>query len=133
MNSTSHVPPATETPSSWTEEKHVHFLNTMEAAFVRAMLENQGAATLTRHSLRLDRDLPDTSDSTLDLKPHPRRRTRKLHALAEDSMGPTMRRPRRRSSQPYNPSQDQVVPHAENQREGAAACNGDEDDKRAQN
>ncbi|QCD94884.1 uncharacterized protein LOC114182438 isoform X3 [Vigna unguiculata] len=107
MNSTSHVP-ATETPSFWTEEKHVHFLNTMEAAFVRAMHENHGAATLTRHCLRLDRDLPDTSDSTLDLKPHPRRRTRKLHAPTVDSMGPTMRRPRRRSSQPYNSSQDQV-------------------------
>jgi len=27
----------------------------------------------------------------------------------------------------------QVVPHAENQREDAAACKGDDDDKRAQN
>jgi len=54
----------------------------MEASFVRAMLENQGAANPTRHSLRLDRYLPDISDSTLDLKPHPRRRTRQLHAPA---------------------------------------------------
>jgi len=74
--------PVTETPPFWTNEKHVHFLNTMEASFVRAMLENQGAENPTRHSLPLDRYLPDTSDSTLDLKPHPRRCTRKLHAPA---------------------------------------------------
>ncbi|KAK7364305.1 hypothetical protein VNO80_12861 [Phaseolus coccineus] len=130
MDSTAHVPD-TETPPFWTDEKHVHFLNTIEASFVRAMLENQGAANPTRHSLRLDRYLPDISDSTLDLKPYSRRRTRKLHAPA-DSMGPTMRRSRRRSSQPYNSSRDQVVPHAENQREGVTACMGD-DNTRAQN
>lgn len=46
----------------WTNEKHLHFLNSMEATFVRTMLENNG-----RH-LRLDRYLPDSSESTLDLK-----------------------------------------------------------------
>ncbi|KAK7380273.1 hypothetical protein VNO78_32781 [Psophocarpus tetragonolobus] len=117
----------------WTDEKHVHFLNSMEASFVRTMLENKADSNTTRHSLPLDRYLPDTSESTLDLKPHPRHRTRKLHAPS-DSMGPTTRRTRRRSSQPYNSSLDQVVPQVENERESAAsACNGEDDDKRAEN
>ncbi|CAJ1952685.1 unnamed protein product [Sphenostylis stenocarpa] len=104
MDSTAQV---TKTPSFWTDEKHMHFLNTMEASFVRAMLENQGTSnpSPTHHSLRLDRYLPDTFDSTLDLKPHPHR-IRKLHAPA-DSIGPRSR-PRKRSSQPCNSSQDQV-------------------------
>ncbi|TKY45138.1 transmembrane ascorbate ferrireductase [Spatholobus suberectus] len=102
MDSDAHVPPASETTPFWTDEKHVHFLNTMEASFVRTMFESKGAST------RLDRYLPDTSESTLDLKSHPRRRIRKHHAPAVDSMGPTTRRTRRRSSQHYNSSQDQV-------------------------
>ncbi|KAK7314997.1 hypothetical protein VNO77_33529 [Canavalia gladiata] len=126
MGSPAHVP-ASETTPFWTDEKHVHFLNSMEASFVCTMLENTHHH---RHFLRLDRHLPDTSDSTLDLKPHPRRRTRKHHAPS-DSMGPTGRRTRRRSSQHCNLSQDQVVPQVENEREGAA-CNCD-DDKRAEN
>lgn len=48
---------------SWTDEKHVQFLNSMEASFVRAMFEKKDHLLL-----RLDRYLPDTSDSTLDLK-----------------------------------------------------------------
>ncbi|KAL2334649.1 hypothetical protein Fmac_015862 [Flemingia macrophylla] len=127
MNSSS---AASETSTFWTDEKHVHFLNTMEASFVRAMLENRSNST------RLDRDLPDTSESTLDLKPHPRRRTARHHAPSADSMGPTSRRTTRRirrSSQPYNSSQDQVVPQVENEREGAACKYNGEDDKRAQN
>ncbi|KAG4939699.1 hypothetical protein AAZX31_16G173300 [Glycine max] len=123
--------PASEATAFWTDEKHVHFLNSMEASFVRTMLQNQGnSVSTTRHSLPLDRYLPDSSESTLDLKPNPRRRTIKHHAPS-DSMGPTTRRTRRRSSQPYNSSQDQAVPQVENEREGAA-CNWD-DDKRAEN
>uniref|UniRef100_A0A2P2KX08 Uncharacterized protein MANES_14G027400 n=1 Tax=Rhizophora mucronata TaxID=61149 RepID=A0A2P2KX08_RHIMU len=60
-----HVPNNQEEP--WTNEKHVHFLNSMEASFVRTMLENN-----TRW-LRLDRYLPDSSESTLDLKSDQRR------------------------------------------------------------
>lgn len=56
----SHV--AAHQTGSWTNEKHVHFLNNMEASFVRAMFENN-----TR-ILRLDRYLPDSSESTLDSK-----------------------------------------------------------------
>ncbi|KAG6746460.1 hypothetical protein POTOM_051000 [Populus tomentosa] len=46
----------------WTNEEHLHFLQSMEASFVRTMLENNGPL------LRLDRYLPDSSESTLDLK-----------------------------------------------------------------
>lgn len=53
----------------WTEEKHVQFLNSMEASFVREMFENNDSYLLPR----LDRYLPDTSDSTLDLKKTHRR------------------------------------------------------------
>jgi hypothetical protein len=56
----SHV--AARQTGSWTNEKHLHFLNTMEASFVRAMFENNSGI------LRLDRYLPDSSESTLDLK-----------------------------------------------------------------
>lgn len=49
----------------WTNEKHLHYLNAMEAAFVHKMLDNK------RRLPRLDRYLPDTSDSTLDLNTHP--------------------------------------------------------------
>jgi hypothetical protein len=55
---------------SWTNEKHVHFLNSMEASFVRAMFENNTGIH------RLDRYLPDSSESTLDLKA----RRREQHA-----------------------------------------------------
>ncbi|XP_020221775.1 uncharacterized protein LOC109804371 [Cajanus cajan] len=126
-SSASHVP-ASETTPFWTDEKHLRYLHTMEASFVRAMFKNRDNST------RLDRYLPDTSESTLDLKPHSHRGTVKHHAPS-DSMGPINRRRRsmRRSSQPYNSSQDQVVPQVENEREGAACkCNGD-DDKRAEN
>ncbi|OAY30436.2 hypothetical protein MANES_14G027400v8 [Manihot esculenta] len=93
----------------WTNEKHLHFLNSMEATFVRTMLENNG-----RH-LRLDRYLPDSSESTLDLKSQTQRR--KKHTTS-DMVGPTPRtrgdgrsdkRTRRRlSSQSHDLSQDQV-------------------------
>jgi hypothetical protein len=88
--------PASKTSSFWTDEKHVNYLNTMEASFVRKMFENKNCCccsssssnhnrmipTIDHHRqiLRLDRNLPDSSESTLDLKPHQRRRTRKYHA-----------------------------------------------------
>ncbi|KRH09099.1 hypothetical protein GLYMA_16G196000v4 [Glycine max] len=88
--------PASEATAFWTDEKHVHFLNSMEASFVRTMLQNQGnSVSTTRHSLPLDRYLPDSSESTLDLKPNPRRRTIKHHA---PSGGPTSRKRKRRCS-----------------------------------
>ena len=53
-----------ETTSIWTDEKHRHYLNTMEASFVRTMLHHY--VVVSPQPLRLDRYLPDTSESTLD-------------------------------------------------------------------
>ncbi|KAL5080976.1 hypothetical protein RYX36_009397 [Vicia faba] len=113
------------TTSFWTDQKHVNYLNTMEASFVRAMFQHKSSSS--NHNppiLRLDRHLPDSSESTLDLKPHNRSRTRKYHAPS-DLIGPATRRVRRRTSQPFNSSQDQVVPHVENESKGG--YNGDSD------
>lgn len=43
----------------WTNERHVNFLNSMEASFVRTILQNNVSAPL-------DRYIPDSSESTLD-------------------------------------------------------------------
>lgn len=48
----------------WTNERHVDYLNSMEASFVRSML----------NSLPKNRDVPDGSDSTLDHRTTPRAR-----------------------------------------------------------
>lgn len=52
----------------WTNERHVRFLNSIEASFVQAMFENNP------RSFRLDRQLPDCSESTQDLGKYRRRR-----------------------------------------------------------
>ncbi|KAI5347022.1 PREDICTED: LOC109804371 [Prunus dulcis] len=88
---------------SWTDEKHLQFLNSMEASFVRAMFERKD-----HRLLRLDRYLPDTSDSTLDLKTL--NKTKKKGGRMD---GGADKRLRRFSSQPFNASQDQVVPQFE--------------------
>ncbi|XP_004515710.1 uncharacterized protein [Cicer arietinum] len=131
MNSTVQIP-GSKTTSFWTNEKHVNYLNTMEASFVRTMLENKGNCSFNhnRQILRLDRNLPDSSESTLDLKSQHRRRTRTHHTPA-DLMDRTTRIKRRRQSQPLNSSHDQVVPETENESKGAA-YNG-EGDKEVQN
>ncbi|KAG4910514.1 hypothetical protein JHK87_056630 [Glycine soja] len=77
-----------ETTSIWTDEKHRHYLNTMEASFVRTMLHHY--VVVSPQPLRLDRYLPDTSESTLDS------RTKK-HAPA-DSVGRSRGRRRKRRS-----------------------------------
>ncbi|KAK4838787.1 hypothetical protein QYF36_016412 [Acer negundo] len=64
-------------PPQWTDEMHLHFLKSMEASFVHTMLENNNGG---RRHLRLDRQLPDSSDSTLDLKKH---RTINKHVNSE--------------------------------------------------
>ncbi|XP_022774215.1 uncharacterized protein LOC111316517 isoform X2 [Durio zibethinus] len=114
----SHVP--RNRNESWTDEKHVHFLNSMEAWFVRTMLENND-----RYNLRLDRHLPDSSDSTLDCKYNIQ--TRKKHATSDfivstrsNVTGRPDKRSRRTSS--HDSSQDQVVPQIENR-------TGDNDEK----
>ncbi|MCL7039069.1 hypothetical protein MKW94_021870, partial [Papaver nudicaule] len=71
----------------WTNEKHVNFLNWMEDSFVRTMLDhrennknnnknnrrNSGSNNGTRRThqlLPLDRFLPDSSESTRDVRRH---------------------------------------------------------------
>ncbi|GMJ13563.1 hypothetical protein HRI_005025500 [Hibiscus trionum] len=113
----SHVP-SNQKEESWTEEKHVNFLNSMEAWFVRTMLENDD-----RFNLRLDRHLPDTFDSTLDCKPNVP--TRNNHTAASGFISTNRyklktkpdKRSRRSPSQPHASSPDQVVPQIENRRE----------------
>ncbi|XP_022737457.1 uncharacterized protein LOC111290420 isoform X2 [Durio zibethinus] len=104
----SHVP--SNPNESWTDEKHVHFLNSMEAWFVRTMLENND-----RYNLRLDRYLPDSSESTLDCKQNIH--IRKKHATSVDFIGTSRskmkgrpgKRSRRPPAQPHDSSQDQVL------------------------
>lgn len=48
---------------SWTNEKHISFLNWMEASFVKRMLKNDD---FVDGDARLDRYLPDSAESTLD-------------------------------------------------------------------
>ncbi|WCJ36622.1 hypothetical protein M5689_017811 [Euphorbia peplus] len=96
----------------WTNEKHQQFLNSMEAAFVHTMLEDNV------RPLRLDRYMPDSSESTLDLKSQ---RSKKQSASGYTNGGRNNRLDRRtkklsfsdRQSQPSDVSQDQVVPQFE--------------------
>ncbi|XP_023552558.1 uncharacterized protein LOC111810184 isoform X1 [Cucurbita pepo subsp. pepo] len=96
-----------ETKPFWTNEKHMHFLNSMEASFVRSMFKNRNH----RRLLRLDRHLSDTADSTLD-SPH---KNRKKHSISVGTRmdGRSSRRSRRIPSLPHTSIQDQVVPQME--------------------
>ncbi|KAJ8752888.1 hypothetical protein K2173_008623 [Erythroxylum novogranatense] len=108
---------------AWTNEKHLRFLNSMEASFVSTMLESNN------RFLPLDRYLPDSSESTMDLKSQRRKkqpcseivctRTRIMDERAE-------KRTRRISSQLYDPSEDQVVPQTGNR-------TGDKDERDSPN
>ncbi|XP_052110645.1 uncharacterized protein LOC107466905 isoform X2 [Arachis duranensis] len=70
-----------ETAPFWTEERHVHFLNTMEASFVRTMLHRNGGDYYSGRwqLLRLDRHLPDSSESTLDSEESRNSKMKKKH------------------------------------------------------
>ncbi|MED6139024.1 hypothetical protein PIB30_079970 [Stylosanthes scabra] len=94
MESTLQMPKAETTPF-WTEEKHVHFLNTMEASFVRTMLHRNGRESSGSWQLRLDRHLPDSFESTLDSS-----EAKKKHAGSDSllMMGPRSRTEKRRST-----------------------------------
>ncbi|KAL9375917.1 hypothetical protein Peur_032796 [Populus x canadensis] len=102
-----------KTEHNWTNEEHLHFLQSMEASFVRTMLENNGPL------LRLDRYLPDSSESTLDLKSQRKKKhgTPDVVGASRTRMeGRVDKRSTRRFSshhKHYDPSQDQVVPQAD--------------------
>ncbi|KAH1075460.1 hypothetical protein J1N35_027788 [Gossypium stocksii] len=109
----SNVLPSNNQNESWTDEKHVRFLNSMEAWFVRTMLENNDL-----YHLRLDRHLPDSSESTLDCKQR-NVQSRRKHASSDSIITrrskmkvKTDKRSKRPSSssqsQRYDSSEDQV-------------------------
>ncbi|KAL3521513.1 hypothetical protein ACH5RR_019662 [Cinchona calisaya] len=92
-------------PSScWTNEKHMRFLNSIEASFVRNMYENNNH----RSSPRLDRQLPDCFESTQDLGKERRRRHSTSDVGEYSSTLRTDKKNKRLSSH------DQVVPQLEN-------------------
>ncbi|CAN4087795.1 unnamed protein product [Withania somnifera] len=83
----------------WTNERHVHFLNSIEASFVRALLENDNAALI----LPLDRPLPDSTDST-------RRRRFSISDINMSSGSRIDVEKKTRTSSSSISEQDQVVP-----------------------
>ncbi|KAK6155734.1 hypothetical protein DH2020_009982 [Rehmannia glutinosa] len=93
----------------WTNERHLHFLNSMEASFVQSMFENNA-----HNPPPLDRYLPDTSDSTKDLGKE-RRRRHSTSDIVESSERKTDKKTRILSCQ--KSSQDQVVPQFQNKRD----------------
>ncbi|XP_043716818.1 uncharacterized protein LOC122664856 [Telopea speciosissima] len=107
----------------WTNERHWNFLNSIEATFVSTMVENGGLIYATALHPPLDRYIPDRSDSTLDLQSH-RSTTRKrlyLSVVGVDVLHPnkisdagTEESNKRRSRQPRDASEDQVVPQLAN-------------------
>ncbi|KAM7499633.1 hypothetical protein LguiA_024047 [Lonicera macranthoides] len=99
----------------WTNERHFHFLNSMEDSFVRTMLQNNTKICLPP----LDRYLPDTCDSTVDLQKERRRR----HSASDilDQRAKKDKKTRKLLSLSYVSREDQVVPQVENGRVDHAA------------
>ncbi|XP_076906525.1 uncharacterized protein LOC143562665 [Bidens hawaiensis] len=92
----------------WTNERHLSFLKSVEASFVRTMLEN-----IDGRVLLLDRHVPDTCDSTLDSKLTIGRMNKKRHFPADDldgSFGIERRVKRLRTHSSHFSQDDQVVP-----------------------
>ncbi|KAI6672323.1 hypothetical protein NL676_000229 [Syzygium grande] len=101
-------------PETWTDEKHFRFLSSVEASFVRAVFGNENGGG-GGGGLRLDRYLPDSSESTQDLQSQ---RRKKSATSSSDGVGARPRsdgrqdkRSRKVSSQSNrDSSHDQVVP-----------------------
>ncbi|KAL9258633.1 hypothetical protein AKJ16_DCAP18074 [Drosera capensis] len=92
--------------SSWTNEKHMNYLTIMEATFVRNMLIGTTATAASGRVVRLDRYVPDVSESTLDatkISRARRQRRQELQQAGSSKMAQTI-------------SQDQVVPQIEGKR-----------------
>ncbi|XP_004496588.1 uncharacterized protein [Cicer arietinum] len=103
MGSNVHVPFKTETTSVWTDEMHVQFLKTMEASFIRKMLQqNRDGCS------RLKRQLPDKKIASSD-------------SMVPSTKIASSKRTRRRLIEVHNSSLEQVVPQLENGKEGASA------------
>ncbi|XXG67193.1 hypothetical protein AAC387_Pa06g0596 [Persea americana] len=101
---------------SWTDEKHLSFLNWMEASFVKRMHERDDQPSLTYAAvdghLPLDRFLPDGSDSTVDFQ-NRRPNINEKKTQANDHDGARRATNGRRERKRRNGSQDQVVPQLE--------------------
>ncbi|KAI5670113.1 hypothetical protein M9H77_10477 [Catharanthus roseus] len=101
----------------WTNERHFRFLNSIEASFVRALFEKNGGSFSSSSDdddhllLRLDRHVPDSSDSTQDL-PQELRRRRYSTSDAED---PRIRVEKKNKR--FQLPKDQVVPQQEKRSE----------------
>ncbi|KAM0034232.1 putative cold-regulated protein [Helianthus debilis subsp. tardiflorus] len=91
----------------WTNERHLIFLKSVEASFVRTMLGNGDGGLLL-----LDRRVPDSCDSTLDSKMVIGRKKRKRHFLGDylDASASLGIDQRVRRIRPHFPQDDQVVP-----------------------
>ncbi|KAI3432085.1 uncharacterized protein J3R85_007468 [Psidium guajava] len=102
----SHAP----TPSGgggtwWTDEKHLHFLDSLESSFLRTMFVRRS----NRPVLRLDRHLPDSSDSTSDLTPPRPRKTRTTRDICRLD-APAAKKSRHSRPSRIPSCDDQVVP-----------------------
>lgn len=140
----------------WTNEKHVNFLNWMEDSFVRTMLidhrnnnytyrnndnnNNKNSDSRTHQLLPLDRFLPDSSESTRDLRRQHHNKittTTKYSVVDADPDTATSAREDEEmtclSLRPYDSSasspNDQVVPQFGMIKAGGGVDDDDDDDK----
>ncbi|MFS7969385.1 hypothetical protein Hanom_Chr09g00808551 [Helianthus anomalus] len=89
----------------WTNERHLNFLKSVEASFVRTMLGNGDGGLLS-----MDRHVPDSCDSTLDSEMVIGRKKRKRRFLGDDLDSRLGIDQRVRRLRPHFPQDDQVVP-----------------------
>ncbi|KAI3757613.1 hypothetical protein L6452_05155 [Arctium lappa] len=99
----------------WTNDRHLHFLKSVEASFVRTILEHGGGGG---RLLRMDRYLPDSCESTLDSKTTICTKRRKRH-FPSDNLDTSKGVRRLRLHQFFPSSQDdQVVPQIKHVKTG---------------
>ncbi|XP_030443918.2 uncharacterized protein LOC115666313 [Syzygium oleosum] len=102
-------------PETWTDEKHFRFLSSVEASFVRDVFGNKNGGGDGGGGLRLDRYLPDSSESTQDLQSQ---RRKKSTTSSSDGVGARPRSDGRQDKRSHkvssqsnrDSSHDQVVP-----------------------
>lgn len=116
---------------NWTNERHLDFLSSMEDTFVKNLLESHRFAAGNHHrrcnrrrsadghvlhrleNLRLDRYVPDCSESTRDL--HSTKNTSRSVQVWDlvSRSGRRHNKERPTTTHPYKISHDQVVPQVE--------------------
>nr|GMC94441.1 Protein Rev like [Ipomoea batatas] len=122
--------------SYWTNERHGHFLNSLEASFVRNMFGKHDVDD--EEDRRLDRVLPDSAESTLDLGSGNGRRRGHSSTGLQDILRKRVdadKATRRPSSKSFTSNQDQVVPQLKYGKEDKDAENNVDasQDRRRQN